>query len=317
MSNPIDPYADNPQATVFPAQIATDKMVEIQSAQRKASTGQQTATEQAPKGQPDAQLTEGGSDNAAAAPATPSFELPEGFDVKNLPDHMDPETAYNMARYWQSELAKAKKAGDPDEIARRSAEIVLEQQRKSQPEQKPEVQTLEKPVAPVAPTIPEDPYGDEWDDYVKKAHQYNVAMAEHQTKYQEYIDAKLEKEINSFRQQQNAPDESAVIEQAAAEASARYGMNIADARGFVQQIASGEIFNDVEVLSKAYLMSRNTSTEGADDSALENLRQSVVERNGKAEQQRLPTTPSGHSVANGKPQSGLFTVSEGTIDPFK
>jgi hypothetical protein len=327
----IDPFSDNPPEENTGNPNPIDFMANQQAQARQAGVHTETANAGAPEGQPDgSQSAVEQQSVAATTDAQPSFNLPEGLDVQAIPEHMDAETAYNMARYWQSEASKAanelksaKQQGAPQadvaELARQLQQAQQQQQAVAQ-STTPQVQQAPEaaPEPPVVPQIPDEPYGDEWDDYIKDVHAYNQELAEYQTKLQTHMQQNLEQKIKGIEEYTNSMREQQEMREAVTEVSARFGMNQQDAEKFVRDLASGQLFQDVDLLAKAYIMNNNSSATSVPDSGLDNLRSQVAERNAQAQQQRLPMTPAAQGVPQGQvSKPGLFTAtSSKALDPW-
>lgn len=325
----IDPFSDNPPEQNAGNPNPIDFMANQQAAARQAGVNTQTANAGAPQGQPDgSQSAVEQRGVAATTDAQPSFNLPEGLDVQAIPEHMDAETAYNMARYWQSEASKAanelksaKQQGasqaDIADLARQLQQAQQQQQAVAQAPTPAQAQA-EAPVPPVVPQIPDEPYGDEWDDYIKDVHAYNQELAEYQTKLQLHMQQNLETKIRGIEDYTNSMREQQEMREAVEEVSARFGMNQRDAEKFVRDLASGQLFQDVDLLAKAYIMNNNSPVSSVSDSGLDNLRSQVAERNAQAQQQRLPMTPAAQGVPQGKvSKPGLFTATPSkALDPW-
>jgi len=324
----IDPFSDNPpeQNTGNPNPI--DFMANQQAQTRQAGVHTETANAGAPEGQPDgSQSAAGESSDAATVAAQPSFNLPEGLDVQAIPEHMDAETAYNMARYWQSEASKAAnelKSAKQQGAAKADIAALTQQLEQVQQQQMAATQVAETqaqiapPEAPVVPLMPDEPYGDEWDDYIKDMHTYNQELAEYQSKLQTHMQQNLEQKIKGIEEYTNSMREQQEMREAVTEVSARFGMNQQDAERFVRDLASGQLFQDVDLLAKAYIMNNNSSATSVPDSGLDNLRSQVAERNAQAQQQRLPMTPAAQGVPQGQvSKPGLFTATPSkALDPW-
>jgi hypothetical protein len=240
---------------------------------------------------------------------------------------MDAETAYNMARYWQSEASKAAnelKSAKQQGAAKAEIAALTQQLEQAQQQQMAATQVAEPqaqiapPEAPVVPLMPDEPYGDEWDDYIKDMHTYNQELAEYQSKLQTHMQQNLEQKIKGIEEYTNSMREQQEMREAVTEVSARFGMNQQDAERFVRDLASGQLFQDVDLLAKAYIMNNNSSATSVPDSGLDNLRSQVAERNAQAQQQRLPMTPAAQGVPQGQvSKPGLFTATPSkALDPW-
>lgn len=325
----IDPFSDTPPEQNAGNPNPIDFMANQQAATRQAGIHTETANAGAPFGQPDGSQSAAGQQSVAATTdAQPSFNMPEGLNIQSIPEHMDAETAYNMARYWQSEASKAanelktaKQQGAPQadiaELARQLQQAQQQQQVVAQTTAPVQVQS-EAPVPPVVPQIPDEPYGDEWDDYIKDVHTYNQELADYQTKLQMHMQHNFESKIKGIEDYTNAMREQQEMREAVSEVSARFGMNQRDAEKFVRDLASGQLFQDVDLLAKAYIMNNNSPVASVSDSGLDNLRSQVAERNAQAQQQRLPMTPAAQGVPQGKvSKPGLFTATPSkALDPW-
>ena len=324
----IDPFSDNPPEQNAGNPNPIDFMANQQAQARQAGVHTETANAGAPQGQPDgSQSAAGESSDAATVAAQPSFNLPEGLDVQSIPEHMDAETAYNMARYWQSEASKAAnelKAARQQGAAKADIAALTQQLEQVQQQQRAATQATEPqapitpPEAPVVPLMPDEPYGDEWDDYIKDMHAYNQELAEYQTKLQAHMQQNLEQKIKGIEEYTNTMREQQEMREAVTEVSARFGMNQQDAERFVRDLASGQLFQDVDLLAKAYIMNNNSPAASVPDSGLDNLRSQVAERNAQAQQQRLPMTPAAQGVPQGQvSKPGLFTATPSkALDPW-
>jgi hypothetical protein len=324
----IDPFSDNPPEQNAGNPNPIDFMANQQAAARQAGVNTQTANAGAPLGQPDgSQSAAGESSDAATVAAQPPFNLPEGLSIQSIPEHMDAETAYNMARYWQSEASKAAnelKSAKQQGAVKADIAALTQQLEQAQYQQLAATQAADPqakvapPEAPVVPLMPDEPYGDEWDDYIKDMHTYNQELAEYQTKLQMHMQHNLEAKIKGIEDYTNSMREQQEMREAVAEVSARFGMNQRDAEKFVRDLASGQLFQDVDLLAKAYIMNNNSPVASVSDSGLDNLRSQVAERNAQAQQQRLPMTPAAQGVPQGKvSKPGLFTATPSkALDPW-
>jgi hypothetical protein len=260
------------------------------------------------------QSQQGTQDVATGNEGNPgSIEFPEGFVLKDVPEHYSPEDAYNMGRYHQSQASR---------LAQELKQLQQESQMKdlyyqmmqfqasggnatgATPAGGSQEQTPQKPTMPKRPAT-EDTYSEEWQQYTRDVVQYQLDTTEYNNRLYE----SQQKQAQQFQEQRLKAQaaEQAKLE-ASNEAKYTYHLSDADANAFIQFAQDPNAMNDMALWINAWKLMQNKGS-GNQTQVLRNQGQGIREEVKNLQGTATGIQGTGSGVPETKKEDGFFKES--------
>lgn len=217
------------------------------------------------------------ADAPEAGDKTPMEILEEaGFDIQNLPDHLDEEAAFNFGRYWQSKASTAQQEihdlrqqmedyqafapvvqqiqQDPELLSVLADH--MEQRQGGQPVQAPSEGAPAAQGQMQMPEPPSKPDGFDRYEAVTDPESKSAEYLEAQEKYLEdladYNQNLVQRQQQRLQQQQMQQQQYAAQQQLLAQAQFEYGLSQSEAQDFLQWAQSDDSLNEMDAWVMAW-----------------------------------------------------------------